>query len=68
MMAMKRWHLNRYAPLLLGLIVLSSGCETTKKAMHEMQPHRLRRWNQSPAPTDDAYFSVRDPISDPVIE
>jgi hypothetical protein len=44
---------------LMGIVLLSSsGCAM----MHELQPHRLWRWNRNPAPSSDPYFSVSDPI------
>lgn len=44
---------------LMGFVLLcSSGCAM----MHELQPHRLWRWNRNPAPSSDPYFSVSDPI------
>ena len=42
-----------------------TGCETTKKALHELQPHRLHRWNQGPPPSNQGQFSISDdPESD----
>lgn len=41
-----------------GLWLTSSGCAL----MHEMQPHRLWRWNRGPAPSTNPFFSVSDPI------
>ena len=37
------------------------GCSTI---MHELQPHRLRRWNQGPGMESgaEAYYSIRDEI------
>ena len=42
-----------------GLFVVSlTGCALT----HDLQPHRLWRFNRGPAPSSDPYFSVSDPI------
>ncbi|MFM9963407.1 MAG: hypothetical protein ACKV2Q_19540 [Planctomycetaceae bacterium] len=41
-----------------GLWLTSSGCAL----MHDMQPHRLWRWNRGPAPSTNPFFSVSDPI------
>jgi hypothetical protein len=40
-----------------------TGCKTM---LHEMQPHRLWRWNyqESPGRTDAALFSIDDPLCD----
>mgnify|MGYP006928170893 CR=1 FL=1 len=49
-----------------GLLLLSStGCQGL---MHELQPHRLWRMNyQEPiGRTDGVYFSVNDPLDEPV--
>jgi hypothetical protein len=51
----------------IGLILLSlAGCSTIT---HELQPHRLWRWNYQEAPsrTDDALFSIDDPLIPPVV-
>jgi len=49
--------------LLLPLI----GCSALT---HELQPHRLWRWNYQEAPsrTDDALFSIDDPLIPPASE
>lgn len=42
--------------LLLMLLCMSTGCAL----MHELQPHRLRRWNRQPIPyRDDPEMSQR---------
>jgi hypothetical protein len=43
----------------LALLMALSGCSSI---MHELQPHRLWRWNyqESPGRTDDALFSIDD--------
>ncbi len=47
--------------LIIGVMMASSsGCAL----MHEMQPHRLWRWNRGPSHSSDPYFSVSDPIPD----
>ncbi|HIF00814.1 MAG TPA: hypothetical protein EYG03_27065 [Planctomycetes bacterium] len=49
-----------------GLLLLSAtGCQSL---MHELQPHRLWRMNyQEPlGRTDGVYFSVDDPLDEPV--
>lgn len=44
---------------LMGFVLLSTcGCAL----MHELQPHRMWRWNRNPAPSSDPYFSVSDPL------
>ena len=47
------------------LLVSSTGCQGL---MHELQPHRLWRMNyQEPVGrTDNVYFSVDDPLDEPV--
>jgi hypothetical protein len=49
-------------PAMMCLILAGSGCSTI---MHELQPHRLWRWNyqESSGRTDGVYFSVEDPLS-----
>ena len=50
----------------LALILMtSSGCADL---MHNLQPHRLWRFNyyDSPGRSDNAYFSVQDDLSQPV--
>lgn len=46
---------------LLALCLTLTGCSTMK---HELQPHRLWRWNyqESAGRTDGALFSVDDPL------
>ena len=44
--------------LAAGLWLTSSGCSL----MHNMQPHRMWRWNRGPAPSTNPFFSVSDPI------
>ena len=41
-----------------GLCLTSSGCSL----MHDLQPHRMWRWNRGPAPSTNPFFSVSDPI------
>ena len=45
----------------LALMMTLSGCSSI---MHELQPHRLWRWNyyEPPGRTDDALFSIDDPL------
>lgn len=44
---------------IIGFVAASQvGCAL----MHDMQPHRLWRWNRGPAPSSDPYFSVSDPV------
>jgi len=55
-------------PARLFLLVLPlTGCSTLS---HELQPHRLWRWNYQEAPsrTDDALFSIDDPLIPPVTQ
>lgn len=47
-----------FCVLASALWLASSGCAL----MHEMQPHRLWRWNRGPAPSTNPFFSVSDPI------
>lgn len=51
--------------VVLALMLFSSGCSSI---MHELQPHRLWRWNyQEPSGrTDGVYFSIDDQLSKPV--
>lgn len=46
---------------LLAMCLLFTGCSTM---LHELQPHRLWRWNyQEPAGrTDGSLFSLSDPL------
>lgn len=44
--------------LAAGLWLTSSGCSL----MHNIQPHRMWRWNRGPAPSTNPFFSVSDPI------
>jgi|GEM_PF-1566774 len=50
--------MKKIAPVLLFLF--ATGCSSIT---HELQPHRLWRWNYQEAPnrTDDALFSIDDP-------
>ncbi len=50
--------MKKIAPALLFLS--ATGCSSIT---HELQPHRLWRWNYQEAPnrTDDALFSIDDP-------
>lgn len=50
--------MKNIAPFLLFLS--TTGCSSIT---HELQPHRLWRWNYQDAPnrTDDALFSIDDP-------
>ncbi len=50
--------MKKLAPVLL--FVSATGCSSIT---HELQPHRLWRWNYQEAPsrTDDALFSIDDP-------
>lgn len=47
-----------FSVLAVGLWLTSSGCSM----MHELQPHRMWRWNRGPAPSTNPFFSVSDPI------
>lgn len=44
--------------LACGFWLVAPGCAL----MHEMQPHRLWRWNRGPAPSSNPFFSISDPI------
>ena len=50
--------MKKIAPVLL--FVSATGCSSLT---HELQPHRLWRWNYQEAPsrTDDALFFIDDP-------
>ena len=52
--------MRRFAGMLaVGWIAVTfTGCAL----MHEVQPHRLWRYNRGPAPSSNPYFSVSDPI------
>ncbi len=41
-----------------GMAANSLGCAL----MHDIQPHRLWRFNRGPSPSSNPYFSVSDPI------
>jgi hypothetical protein len=47
-----------FSVLATGVWLASSGCAM----MHELQPHRMWRWNRGPAPSTNPFFSVSDPI------
>lgn len=49
----------------LFLLLSLTGCSSIT---HELQPHRLWRWNYQEAPsrTDDALFSIDDPKIPPM--
>ncbi len=47
-----------FSVLAAGIWLTSSGCAM----MHELQPHRMWRWNRGPAPSSNPFFSVSDPI------
>jgi len=49
----------------LFLLLPLTGCSSVT---HELQPHRLWRWNYQEAPsrTDDALFSIDDPLIPPI--
>jgi hypothetical protein len=49
------------------LLLPLAGCSSLS---HELQAHRLWRWNYQEAPsrTDDALFSIDDPLIPPVSE
>lgn len=55
----------RQLNLLALLMMMISGCSSIS---HELQPHRLWRWNyyEPPGRTDDALFSIDDPLPQPV--
>ncbi len=46
----------------LTLLFMMSGCSSIT---HELQPHRLWRWNyyEPPGRTDGALFSIDDPMT-----
>lgn len=50
--------MKKIAPIVL--FISATGCSSIT---HELQPHRLWRWNYQEAPnrTDDALFSIDDP-------
>ena len=49
--------------ILAALLVTSSvGCQMFENMMYELQPHRLRRLNSGPGMSNDAYYSVQDPV------
>ena len=55
--------MNKFFALIFVLPL--AGCSTIA---HELQPHRLWRWNYQEAPgrTDDALFSIDDPLIPPM--
>ena len=48
--------MRRRIPLLLFILLVSqlAGCAL----LHELQPHRLHRWNRGPAPSLDPEFTT----------
>ena len=44
--------------LATGFWLTTSGCTL----LHDLQPHRMWRWNRGPAPSANPFFSVSDPI------
>lgn len=52
--------MKRIAVICLAMSTLT-GCQSL---LHELQPHRLWRWNYQDAPgrTEGAYFSISDPL------
>lgn len=55
----RRFSMERCVAFLILLAL--SGCSTIR---HELQPHRLARWNfqENPSRTSDALFSIDDPM------
>ncbi len=47
------------------LLTCTTGCEALR---HELQPHRMWRWNyhEPPGRTDGVYFSIEDSLEQPV--
>ena len=43
-----------------------TGCDASRRLMHNLQPHRLQQWNRGEGPSDSniSAFSVRDPIEE----
>jgi len=74
---MPRLKPNCFAPrlVLFGVLTASSlplaGCTPAMEKFspsniwHNVQPHRLQRWNRGQGMSTDAYFSVADPIARP---
>lgn len=48
----------RWCVLTSAMWLVSSGCAM----MHDLQQHRLWRFNRGPAPSTNPFFSVSDPI------
>lgn len=48
----------RWCVLASAMCVVFSGCAM----MHDLQQHRLWRFNRGPAPSTNPFFSVSDPI------
>lgn len=48
--------------LVLCVVAPTCGCTMFDRALHELKPHRLWRFNRHDAPgrADSAFFSVRD--------
>ncbi len=51
----------RQIPLLIVVSAIAFS-QTGCAMMHDLQPHRLWRWNRGPAPSSDPYFSISDPV------
>jgi len=51
--------------LLLCVLIITVGCNVgCSKFFHELQPHRLRRWNYNDSSgRGDSLFSVDDPLT-----
>ncbi len=57
---MSRWRLGMIGLALVAVVATAVGCASL---MHEMQPWRLRRLNQTPSRSSDAFYSVPDDSS-----
>ncbi len=56
---MPNWRRSVCGGFLASLLLLGSGCSLLP---HNLQPHRLWRFNRMPPPSYDANFSVSDPL------
>lgn len=61
------WALVKRSLLLCLLVVTAGSSVGCSKFFHELQPHRLRRWNYNDSSgRGDSLFSVDDPLIPPI--
>lgn len=52
---------------LLAMIVITSSLMGCASLLHDLQPHRMHRWNRHPAPSMDPEFTSTSPNHTPTI-